>query len=278
MIVPLALLTLTLQAQKPIDNPCVNGYTENVWDPRFTPGQRWTYRNRPVDKDSTFLINKIDQVPDVGVVIQITVERADVSKDRSDAPTKGYSGSVPIAIRRDSLDASSLEPIGIAQAQVPPPNYGAWKKNCQGLTYGSTLADAVQTEHEAYLARRSTAIVPFAAVRIGARRHENFEISLFLVPKTFALVGSLISRNGVPIKDADIQVEISEVDVARVPSNVGSFQPIKVKTNIDGSFELPPLPQVGSYTLKLTMNGFQPVTGELRQVSSLISFRVRHAN
>ena len=64
MIAPIALFALAITAQQPpIDNPCATGYTENSWDPRFTPGQRWTYRARSLDKDSSLTITKVDSVP-----------------------------------------------------------------------------------------------------------------------------------------------------------------------------------------------------------------------
>jgi len=272
MIVPLALLAFTLQPQPPIDNPCVNGYIENVWDPRFTPGQRWTYRNRPADQGSTLIITKIDDVPEIGVVIQIKVEKVDLGDDRAVTSPRGHitaGYAVDIAIRRDSLDASALEPIGITQIAGNPSNYSAWKKNCKGRTYAITVDEAMQTEHFAYLARQSELTVPFAAVRINTGRHQNMKMTLTVLPKTSALLGSLTSKEGTPIKDAVIEVQIREVIRAgNLPGIPGTAKPIEVKTGADGSFELPPLPPVGIYTLKLNIDDFKPLTGTLNQSSS----------
>src|SRR5258708_12975549 len=87
MIAPFAILALAFTTQQsPASNPCAAGYTQNVWDPRFTPGQRWSYHARPLDKDSTLTITKIDYVPDIGFVVHIDVDHVDFDDIPGDRP------------------------------------------------------------------------------------------------------------------------------------------------------------------------------------------------
>lgn len=271
MIVPLVLLALAAQTQPLalIENPCANGYTENVWDPRFAPGQRWSYHNRSADPDSTLIISKIDDVPGIGLVIQITAENIDTFHDRGHTPQPGNPRqTVPIAIRRDSLDASVLEKVGTVPAIGPDRYYDKWKKNCRGLTYASTVADAMQSEYEAQLTRNLQRTVPFAAMPITAGRRQNFKITFTVLPTKSAILGSLLTKEGVPVKDAEIEIQVSQIMFRRdAPNGPGITEPLKIKTGADGSFQLPMLPYIGEYSVKLEMDGFKPAIGKMTLIS-----------
>ena len=140
----LALSAALSQASTPppaVPNPCDN-IIQNVWDTRFTPGQRWSYNHRLVDEGSTLIITKIDQVPGIGLVVQ-----ADVSKvNYWNTPTRRYmpvSSTEHIAIRRDSLDASVLEMVGIVQQPYDSGFYAKWQSDCVGRTVSTSVTDTI---------------------------------------------------------------------------------------------------------------------------------------
>lgn len=146
-------------AQEP--NLC-DHVTRNVWDPRFTPGQRWSYRSRPVDAGSTLIITKIDDVPAIGPVVQIEVDHVDFF-DRPPTPRGNNSGNQHLAIRRDSLDASVLEMLGIVALSNDSSSYLKWHMNCVGLTYSTTVADTLTVLQAQFCAAAKKTIRPVPA-------------------------------------------------------------------------------------------------------------------
>jgi hypothetical protein len=158
-ITVLALAAVTPLAQEP--DVC-DHVTRNVWDPRFTPGQKWSYRSRPVDAGSTLTITKIDDVPGIGVVVHVDVDHVDFF----DVPPRARgnnTGTQSLAIRRDSLDASVLEMLGIIALSNDSSSYLRWHMNCIGLTYSTTVADtltALQSEYCVAVAKENRRHVP----------------------------------------------------------------------------------------------------------------------
>lgn len=155
MLVAIAILAFaaaTPQAQQP--NPCDN-IIQNVWDPRFTPDEQWTYHARPVDKGSTITITKIDNVPGIGFVIHFKVEHVTFSYDfmrGNDLTTaSGPVNQTPyLALHRDSLDASAIQRIGIVDELELSSTYRQWRDNCDALSYKTTIADTIQKLQDAY--------------------------------------------------------------------------------------------------------------------------------
>jgi hypothetical protein len=260
MIAPIAILALAFNLPQSVaSNPCAAGYTQNVWDPRFTPGQHWSYRARPIDKDSTLTINKIDYVPEIGFVVHIEVDHIDFVDRPGDRPYNNNRREY-LAMRRDSLDASVLEILGISQVVGPQPfNYHLWQANCAGLTYGTTVADTLKTLNEQYLARQETFTIPFALAPDPAGKLERFTLTLSqrIVKDSFRqreLEGRISYKDGSPVKDA--QVELRGYD---------SYQQayrLSIKTNSEGRLPLGSI-FIGRYDFKLTLDGFHPMAGTL---------------
>jgi hypothetical protein len=149
MMIALGVLAFaTLFPQSTVSNPCDN-YTQNVWDPRFTPGQRWQYRSRAVDEGSSLTVYKIDDVPGIGIVVHIMVDHVDFI-DRQKA--QGNNGWILfLDMRRDSLDASVIKQLGIVPTSTPE-EYKKWQANCGALTYATTVADTVKILQDEYQA------------------------------------------------------------------------------------------------------------------------------
>jgi hypothetical protein len=103
-----------------------------------------------VDAGSTLIVTKIDNVPGIGLVIQVDVDHADFY-DRTPATSDPerlfhHFDIQHIAIRRDSLDASVVENLGVVTLpSVDSRIYESWQKDCVAKTYGSTVADTLTT-------------------------------------------------------------------------------------------------------------------------------------
>jgi hypothetical protein len=259
MIAPFAILALAFNIQQSAaSNPCAAGYTQNVWDPRFTPGQHWSYRARPIDKDSTLTINKIDYVPDIGFVVHIEVDHVDFDDIPGDRPRSNHRREY-FAMRRDSLDASVLEILGISQVVGPQPfNYHLWQANCAGLTYGTTVADTLKTLQDEYLARRATFTMQIGLVPTPSGRVQKLTLTLTQriideQSRVKGLEGRLSFGDGSPVKDTLIEM------TPCFP--VQQTHPLSTKTGSGGTFSIV-IPS-GAYNFKLTLDGFQSQYGIL---------------
>ena len=276
MIAPFAILAFAFTIQQPpASNPCAAGYTQNVWDPRFTPGQRWSYHTRPLDKDSTLTITKIDYVPDIGFVVHIEVDHVDFDDIPGDRPHNNHRREY-FAIRRDSLDASALEILGISQVVGPPLfNYHLWQANCAGLTYGTTVADTLKTLNDQYLAnlaRQETFTTQFALARNPSDKPEKFTLTLSqrIIRESFSLrelQGRVSFKDGSPVKDA--HVEIKGHDTSQ------RAYILRTKIVSEGTFPVGSI-SLGTYDFQLTLDGFPPIVGTLHvssRQSSLANLR-----
>jgi len=151
------LQTVAVTPSTPAPKPCP-AYTQNVWDARFSPNQRWSYHAREVDKGSTVIITKIDDVPGIGPVIHFRVDHVSYSYDTmtGDKTIHHNAGLAPLylylAMRRDSFDASVEQMLGISVLSEPADAYSRWQGDCDGLTYAATIADTIKTLQVKYWA------------------------------------------------------------------------------------------------------------------------------
>lgn len=173
MIVALAVLALAAassQEQTPPLTPCAS-ITQNVWDPKFTPGQRWTYHSRPEDSGTTVVVNKIDDVPGIGLVIQIDIDNVDFI-DRGSTGHARHFERQHLAVTRDSLDVSVIEVVGTV-APLPENliSYRWWRSDCVARTYSTTLArtlDLIQAQRCA-VAKQGGQTIPACRTDIPGR-------------------------------------------------------------------------------------------------------------
>jgi hypothetical protein len=126
-------------------NPCSN-VTRHVQDPRFVAGQHYSYQTRPQDVGSTLTIMEIDQAPQLGVVVWVSVNHFHKPSLPAGTPERFANAGFPLT--RDALEAS-----GIRLIDSPPltlaPNYGAWISDCLGRTYRAPIADLLNIfEHQ----------------------------------------------------------------------------------------------------------------------------------
>jgi hypothetical protein len=155
MILAITLLAFAAaipQTREP--NPCDN-IIQNVWDPRFNPNERWSYRARPADKGSTITITKIDNVPSIGFVIHFKVDHVTFSYDTMRGNERTHhrgpdDQTLYLAMHRDSLDASAIQRVGIVPEPEPSSTYHKWLDSCDALSYKTTVADTIQKLQDAY--------------------------------------------------------------------------------------------------------------------------------
>ena len=166
MILTLTLLAFAAAMPSAQEPDVCDHVTRNVWDPRFAPGQRWSYRSRPVDAGSTLIITNIDDVPGVGVVVHIDVDDVDFT-DRPPVGQRINGSTRHITLRRDSLDASALQMLGIVALPNDDSSYLVWHLNCIGLTHATTVADTLDALQAQYCAEvvktKTTMFVPACA-------------------------------------------------------------------------------------------------------------------
>jgi len=147
LAVGMLFLSSALPQAAPPQN-CPADIAQNVWDPKFAPGQHWSYHNRSIDNGSTLVISKIDNVPGIGIVIHIHVDRIDFF-DRPGS-TGGHNFiDRNLSIRRDSLDSSVDRLLGTVDIPELPGGYVSnFQQNCQSMTTSETIADTIASMHQ----------------------------------------------------------------------------------------------------------------------------------
>ncbi len=116
--------------------------TRHIQDPLFAPGQHWSYKTRLQDVGSTLNILEIDRVPELGVVLWVSVDHVHIP-DHPMGPSETYSGQ-NFVVTRDALEASGIQLIDKLPL-TSSPNYGYWIRDCVALTYRTPIADALNS-------------------------------------------------------------------------------------------------------------------------------------
>jgi hypothetical protein len=138
----LAIALLAFQAAAPAaqePDPC-DYITQNVWDPKFTPGQRWTYHADPSHSNSTVTIAEIDDVPGIGLVVHVTIDLIDSKTPPGIPPSHGTDH---FAIKRDSLDASVIDLVGNVRIPELGYSYSSFRSHCAAQSYATTVSDTL---------------------------------------------------------------------------------------------------------------------------------------
>lgn len=148
MILAITLLALAAQTS-PLQEPEPCDYIKQyMWDPKFTPGQKWIYYSRPSDIGSTITIAEIDDVPTLGFVVHIVVDNVNTLYVDHVSSTKTVNRIVPggtehFAIQRDSLASSVIQVVDNVPIPVLSYTYSNYRAHCVTLTYTTTVADTL---------------------------------------------------------------------------------------------------------------------------------------
>lgn len=126
--------------------PCAEPITST--DPKFSPGQVWTYHNRETEPSSTLTILKVETLPKIGAVIHIRIDGIRL-RSCAGGPEPKEIEHAPFA--REALDRSVVRLI--RTGEVPPfqEGYSRWRHDCGGV-YTLTVADMVAVDEQTFSA------------------------------------------------------------------------------------------------------------------------------
>jgi hypothetical protein len=112
--------------------------------PQFAVGQRWRYRTRVGEDNSTLVIGLIEDRADLGRVVHITVEGLEIR--RPGGAVVDRVGHVPISEPAVARSVLALEATGVATPSLME-GYTVWRDALgQGAgVFDISVADAVET-------------------------------------------------------------------------------------------------------------------------------------
>ncbi|WP_109487252.1 hypothetical protein [Occallatibacter savannae] len=116
-------------------------------DPKFSPGQVWSYRTRRGEESSTITVLRIERLPNAGVIVHVRISGIHL-KNCSGGPSPTNIGHTPIS--REALDRSVTKLI--EQGRTLPDyeeGYNQWRQACGGV-YTIAVADLVKADEETF--------------------------------------------------------------------------------------------------------------------------------
>lgn len=123
---------------------------KQVSDPKFRVGDVWAYRTRPGESESRLTILRIDESPELGIIVHLAVDKIKLTNCREYSPD-----SLPhMPFARKALDASVTKKIAATQ-RLPAfeDGYGEWRsayaRNEAGI-YIISVAEALGVAEKTY--------------------------------------------------------------------------------------------------------------------------------
>jgi hypothetical protein len=115
-------------------------------DPKYSPGQVWSYKTRKGEDASTITILRVETLPKIGTIIHIRIDGITV-KNCSGGPTLHTIEHSPFS--KDAIDRSVLEIVGQKQNLPDYKNgYLDWRTHCGGV-YTIPVAEVVAADEQA---------------------------------------------------------------------------------------------------------------------------------
>lgn len=115
-------------------------------DSKYKAGQMWSYKTRESEKDSYFIVLKVDADPKLGNIIHIAVQNLKIKNPESPDGFSSQVNHLPFAEK--SIDQSAVK---LLKEKVELPDYeegyNEWKKNFDSKNAGIftiTIAKAVE--------------------------------------------------------------------------------------------------------------------------------------
>ena len=90
-----------------------------VTDPKYKPGQVWSYQTRPGEDASTLTVLRVEEAPEKKRIVHIRVDRIQL-KNCAGGPGPDTAGHMPFA--REALDASVIKVLRTGDV----PDYKKW--------------------------------------------------------------------------------------------------------------------------------------------------------
>jgi hypothetical protein len=112
----------------------------------FEPGERWSYHTRPEDPDSTLIIGRVEEFPNLGTVIHISVVDVNIRSPRAPGGLTHVVHHMPIS--PEALRASVIQRSGTGS---PSPQfadgYQIWRtavEDGKGGAFSISVREAVE--------------------------------------------------------------------------------------------------------------------------------------
>jgi hypothetical protein len=120
---------------------CSHNFGEQLNHSKYHAGERWSYKTRPGEESSTFVIGGVEPAAKEGAVVHISVEGLKLSGP--DGKTLDHIGHMPMS--QDAVDQSVTHLVG--QNALPTADYSAgydyWKAAGSGGVFAMTVQQAV---------------------------------------------------------------------------------------------------------------------------------------
>ena len=135
---------VTCRGAVPGSAPCPEPAASS--DPKFAPGQVWTYHSRETEPNATLTLLKVETLPKIGVIVHIRLDGIRLH-NCSGGPEPTEIGHAPFT--RDALDRSVVTLI--RTGDVPPfqEGYSRWRHDCGGV-YTITVAEMVAVDEQTF--------------------------------------------------------------------------------------------------------------------------------
>jgi hypothetical protein len=127
---------------------------QGATDPKFSPGQVWSYRTREGEESSTITVLRIESLPKVGVIVHVRIGEIHL-KNCSGGPSPTSIGHAPMS--REALDRSVTKLL--EQRRALPDyeeGYNEWRHACGGV-YTISVADVLKADEETFNSRMNCA-------------------------------------------------------------------------------------------------------------------------
>jgi hypothetical protein len=147
-VILLVVLSRSLLAQQGASaeaKRCVEPQTAT--DPKFSPGQLWSYRTREGEESSTVTVLRVETLAKIGVIVHVRIEGIHL-KNCSGGASPTSIGHAPMS--REALDRSVTKLLEERRA-LPhyQEGYNEWRQACGGV-YTISVADVIKADEEAF--------------------------------------------------------------------------------------------------------------------------------
>ena len=121
--------------------PCAQ--PQSVVDPRYSPGQVWSYRTRPGENSSTVTILHVENLPKLGVIIHVRIDDIQLRNCTG--------GPAPTTIEHAPFTKAAIDKSVIRELKTisPIPEFDEgdadWLAHCGGV-YTITLAEMLDVD------------------------------------------------------------------------------------------------------------------------------------
>ena len=120
---------------------------EIVSDPKYSPGQVWSYKSRTGESSSTITILRVESLPNIDVIVHVRIDGIKL-KNCSGGPSPNAVQHAPFS--KDAIDRSVVTLIRKSQ-QLPEyeAGYSDWKAHCGGV-YTVTVAEMLKADEATF--------------------------------------------------------------------------------------------------------------------------------